>query len=58
MKHINKCIKCSAYSLKNICPKCNTKTIEPKPPKYSIPDKYAKYRREEKKQELKDKGFL
>jgi H/ACA ribonucleoprotein complex subunit 3 len=31
--------------MKDKCPKCNLKTISPKPPKYSPEDKYAKYRR-------------
>jgi H/ACA ribonucleoprotein complex subunit 3 len=48
--HILKCRACNAYTLESICPKCNKKTSEVKPPKYSPEDKYAKYRREYKKQ--------
>jgi len=45
MKKILKCSKCSKYTMKEICPDCKTKTINPKPAKYSIEDKYGKYRR-------------
>ena len=38
--------------MKEICPKCNKKTIHPRPPKYSPDDKYSKYRREFKKEQL------
>ena len=56
-KHILKCPKCNSYTLKEICPKCRTKTISPKPPNFSPEDKYGKYRRKEKKQMLKEKGL-
>jgi len=42
---ILKCPKCNEYTLKEICKKCKVRTIEAKPPKYSPPDKYGKYRR-------------
>jgi len=58
MKHINKCIKCFSYTLKDICQKCGAKTMQPKPPKYSPLDKYGKYRREEKKPEFEKKGLI
>jgi len=48
MKHILKCPKCQSYGLKEECI-CGTKRIEPKPPKYTPEDKYAKYRREAKR---------
>ncbi len=47
MKHIYKCTKCETYTMKDTC--CDTKTINPKPAKYSPSDKYAKYRRDYKK---------
>lgn len=53
MKHILKCSKCKSYSLEETCSKCSEKTILPKPAKFSLTDKYGKYRREEKKKELK-----
>ena len=48
MRHILKCPKCGSYGLKEECI-CGVKRIEPKPPKYSVEDKYAKYRREAKR---------
>jgi len=45
---ILKCIKCNNYTLKNKCPKCSSDTITPKPAKFSIEDKYGKYRRIQK----------
>jgi len=55
MKHIFKCPKCKTYTLKKICNKCQDKTRSSKPPKYSPQDKYGDYRRNQKKQELKEK---
>ncbi len=43
MKHIMKCSKCNAYTIKE--EHCNEKSINPKPLKYSVQDKFAKYRR-------------
>jgi len=57
-KHILFCQKCKIYTLKDLCPECNSKTIEPKPPKYSPEDKYGKYRRTAKEAEYKEKGYL
>jgi H/ACA ribonucleoprotein complex subunit 3 len=58
MKHILKCQKCGAYTMKDSCPLCGAKTETPKPAKYSPEDKYASYRRQVKKQALSDKGLL
>ncbi|MBL7148104.1 MAG: RNA-protein complex protein Nop10 [Nanoarchaeota archaeon] len=44
-KEILKCPKCSTYTLQSSCPNCNSKTLSPKPAKFSINDKYGKYRR-------------
>ncbi|HEV2120275.1 MAG TPA: RNA-protein complex protein Nop10 [Candidatus Bathyarchaeia archaeon] len=41
-----RCPKCSAYSLKETCPKCGTQTRNPHPPKFSPDDKYARQRME------------
>ncbi|MBU2633776.1 MAG: RNA-protein complex protein Nop10 [Nanoarchaeota archaeon] len=49
MTEILKCPKCNNYTLKNNCDKCNLKTLSPKPAKFSIDDKYGKYRRLAKK---------
>jgi rRNA maturation protein Nop10 len=37
---------------------CGNKTSDVKPPKYSPEDKYAKYRRETKEEERKQKQLL
>lgn len=54
MKHILKCSKCSAYTVSDKCPKCSAKAVSPKPAKYSPADKYAKYRRIAKEEDMKD----
>ncbi|MBW3019746.1 RNA-protein complex protein Nop10 [Candidatus Woesearchaeota archaeon] len=54
MKHIYKCKKCNSYTLKEEC--CNEKTIEVKPAKYSVEDKYASYRRKYKELEENEKN--
>lgn len=58
MKHIKKCINCNIYTLSDTCEKCNTKTIIPKPPKYSPEDKYGDYRRQAKETERKEKDLI
>ena len=57
-KHILKCPKCGKYSLKDKCNICSSKTVDPKPPKYSPEDKYAKFRREAKSEEYNKKGYI
>ncbi len=39
------CEKCHTYTMNKVCPRCDSKTITPKPAKFSIDDKYGKYRR-------------
>ena len=51
------CSACSRYTLKDKCG-CGGKAIVKTPPKYSPLDKMAKYRRQEKKKILKEKGLL
>ena len=58
MKHILKCSKCGKYTMNEICSECNIATVNPKPAKYSVDDKVAKYRREAKKEGLMAKGIL
>ena len=53
-----KCPKCKIYTMKPICPICGEKTIMARPPKFSLEDKYAKYRREIKREELKNEGLI
>ncbi|HDH91590.1 MAG TPA: RNA-protein complex protein Nop10 [Candidatus Aenigmarchaeota archaeon] len=43
---MKKCPKCKTYTLKEICPKCGEKTINPEPPRYSPLNKWGKYRRQ------------
>ena len=46
---MRKCVSCDAYTLKDVCPKCGskskTKTKSAHPPSFSPEDKYGKYRR-------------
>ena len=43
-KQILFCSQCQIYTLKENCPNCNKKSITQKPAKFSIEDKYLKYR--------------
>ncbi len=47
------CRACQIYTLKKDCPKCSGKTLSPKPAKFSIEDKYLKYRLKAKENELR-----
>ena len=58
MKRILYCGTCSKYTMKQECPSCGGKTVEARPPKFSLDDKYASYRREAKEAERKEKGLL
>ncbi len=58
MISIRKCPSCGIYTLRDSCPICGEKTIEPIPPKFSPEDKYGKYRREMKRHLLERKGWL
>lgn len=57
MKHILKCESCGNYTLKEIC-SCGGKAIGIKPPKFSLKDDYAGYRRKAKEKEWKEKGLI
>ncbi|MFC1506440.1 RNA-protein complex protein Nop10 [Thermoproteota archaeon] len=46
---IRRCNKCKEYTLNYICPRCKTETEISIPPKFSLHDKYARYRIEELK---------
>jgi len=52
MKNILFCKNCNIYTLKENCPKCTQKTISRKPAKFSIEDRYLKYRLIAKKNEI------
>ncbi|MBS3137618.1 nucleolar RNA-binding Nop10p family protein [Candidatus Woesearchaeota archaeon] len=57
MKHILRCPVCKTYTMKQHC-NCGEKAIDMKPAKYSPEDKYARYRREIKKQQLVDNNII
>ncbi len=45
MKHrIKQCKVCNNYTLKDVCQICNRETHDPHPPKFSLEDKYIRYR--------------
>ena len=50
-KHILKCSVCGSYTMNAKC-KCGGKAVISKPAKFSIEDKYAKYRRKAKCQKF------
>jgi len=41
---IRRCINCKIYTIKEICPRCGSKTVVPHPPRFSPDDKYVMYR--------------
>ncbi|MBD3171153.1 MAG: RNA-protein complex protein Nop10 [archaeon] len=41
---LRKCRDCETYTLKEICPKCGGKAASPHPAKFSMDDKYRKYK--------------
>ena len=49
------CESCKKYTLNKEC--CGKKTSSIKPPKFSLDDKYGKYRRQVKRKELEEKGL-
>ncbi len=51
MEHLQFCQSCKKYTLKTECPTCGKPTILPRPPKFTLNDKYAFYRRQIKKEE-------
>jgi len=55
MKHILKCQECGEYTLQDT--HCGTDAITTKPARYS-PGKFAKYRKEARKEDLKKRGLL
>lgn len=57
-KHLFYCTRCQEYTMKQQCPKCNEKTAERKPAKFSPEDKYSQYRREAKSAQRKIEGLI
>ncbi len=58
MRRILYCPKDNLFTLKEKCPTCDGTTVTTQPPKYSVDDKYADYRREAKKPARKEAGLL
>ena len=57
-KYLQKCKKCGRYGLVNPelkCRYCGGQLINPKPPKFSLIDKYGKYRLKYFKEEFEEK---
>jgi len=52
------CPNCRAYTLKAVCGKCSSRSVIPKPARYSPDDHYASYRRKAKESQLREKGWL
>jgi len=52
---MKRCRSCGEYTLKDKCPHCDGEVGVIYPAKYSPEDKYGKYRRILKKQQLKNK---
>lgn len=49
---MHKCPVCNIYTLEDSCPKCGGGLKVIYPPKFSVEDKYGKYRRQLKKEML------
>ena len=49
---MKKCPVCNIYTLKSQCPNCGGELKVIYPPKFSVEDKYGKYRRQLKKEML------
>ncbi len=47
---MKKCPDCGGYTMKEKCPKCGIKAVNPAPPRFSPADHYGKYRRIMKKE--------
>lgn len=58
MKRILYCPKDDLFTLTEKCPTCGGVTTTTQPPKYSVDDKYADYRRKAKEPSRKEAGLL
>lgn len=63
-KYLLKCKNCGEYGLANPpeskksepkCRRCGRELVNPKPPKFSLTDKFSKYRMEYFKEDFKEK---
>lgn len=57
-QHILRCPSCNKYTLQEQCSACSIKTKLVKPPKFSLNDKYAEYRRRQRKVEQEEKKAI
>ena len=55
MKNLRFCNHCNKYTLETKCNKCKNTTISKNPPRFSPEDRYGKYRRKLKKQNIGEK---
>ncbi|NOZ81459.1 MAG: ribosome biogenesis protein [DPANN group archaeon] len=55
--HILYCVADRSYTLRDTCPD-GSAALSRKPPKYSVEDKYASYRRKVKRPVLEARGLL
>ncbi len=56
-EHIYKCLFCEKYTMERKCSLCSKETIIPRPPKFSLNDKYAELKRTTKIKELVKAGL-
>ena len=56
MKHIFKCNSCNKYTMKETC-SCGSRTLIPKPLKYTPDDRLGVYRRKAKSEEYSGRGL-
>ncbi len=55
MRHLlRRCLTCNIYTMKDRCPRCNSSTHNPHPPRFSLDDRYIRYRISERYK--KDQG--
>jgi len=57
MSHILKCQECGSYNLSPSC-RCSGTAVTPRPPKFSLEDKYSSYRRKAKEEDYRKRGLL
>jgi H/ACA ribonucleoprotein complex subunit 3 len=41
---LRRCTRCRGYTLQETCPRCGGDAVSPHPAKFSMDDKYRKYR--------------
>ncbi len=50
MTQLHRCVRCRRYTLKEkACPVCGARVGSPRPPRFSLEDKYGEYRRRAKR---------